>query len=97
MTKAEIQAKITVLQTQLGILNNSPSDTYPIGTMVVFSAAAGQRWYRLKIAEELWRNMTNVNEERSLAEWILAASESNIGYFEVYVLTVAATPIFASS
>lgn len=96
MTKAEIQAQITALQVQLGILNSAPSDTFPIGTVVVFSASSGSKWYRVKTAEETWKNLLGA-AEKTLAEWILESMESNIGYFEVYVLKVQETPIFASS
>lgn len=90
-----IQAQIAELNRQLGILNSAPADTFPLGTVVVFNAATGSKWYYFKVAEETWASKDG--EEKDLASWILEAMDSNIGYFEVYKLLVSPTPIFASA
>ena len=93
-----ITAKITALQVQLAILNRVPPDTFTFGTTVVFASGPGgkYKWYYVKTGEETWMNFKD-GTEKDLARWILAAMESDIGYFEVYVLVVQSTPIFASA
>lgn len=94
--KTEIQAKINELEEQLAILNTAPEDTFNIGTVVLFSATGNKKWYRTKTGEETWRNIAN-NSEKSLAEWILEAIDSNTGYFEVYELRVQNSPFYTSA
>ncbi|MFY3741602.1 MAG: hypothetical protein HMLIMOIP_002060 [Candidatus Nitrosomirales archaeon] len=96
MKRAEIQEQIADLQSKLDIMNRVPSDTFPFGTVVVFSAASGSKWHYLKTGEETWLNL-QVNTAKDLASWILTAVESNVGYFEVYELKVQPTPFFASA
>lgn len=91
-----IQAQIVALQAKLAILNLAPTDTYPFGTMVVFSPQVGPKWFYFKTAEESWRDIHSAIE-KPLNEWILAAKESPVGYFEVYVLITQASPIYASA
>ena len=98
--KQEIQTQIANLQAELTVLNRAPSDTYPFGTVVVFASGTGgaTKWYYRKVAEETWESMVSTPVMQSdLASWIAYALESGIGYFEVYVLTVAPSPIFASA
>jgi len=78
------------------ILSQAPTDIYNFGTVVVFASGVSgvTKWYYLKVAEELWMDFAT-GTEKTLSEWILNANEANIGYFEVYVLTVAPSPIYA--
>ena len=95
--KEDIQTNIAKLQAELALLNSVAEDTFSFGTVVVFSSGS-TKWHYVKVAEEAWKPMGSSSvPERSLAEWVLNAVQANIGYFEVYVLTVAATPFFASS
>jgi hypothetical protein len=96
--RSDILDEIARLQTQLATLNRVPSDTFPIGSIVVFASGIGgkNKWYYVKTAEETWRYFVT-NVEKDLASWILEATEASIGYFEVYVLTVNGSPIFASA
>jgi hypothetical protein len=97
MTRAEIIAEIARLEAQLVILNLVPTDSYPFGTVVVFAADNNRtKWHYLKTGEEAWKKF-GFTTEMTLAEWILSAKESEVGYFEVYVLTVAANPIYTSA
>lgn len=89
-----LQAQVAALQAQIAILQSSPSDTYNLGTVVVFSSA-NAKWYYWKVAEETWESAQGV--QKPLNEWILDAKLSPVGYFEVYVLTVAPSPIYASA
>jgi len=87
------------LEGQLVILNQAPTDTYSFGTVVVFASGNGgtTKWHYVKVGEEAWKDMTlGLKTEKSLSEWVLYAREANIGYFEVYILTVAAIPIYAA-
>ena len=88
--KAEIDRK-------LAILNRSPSDIFPIGTIAVFTSNSGHRWHYRKTAEETWVEMQGNFSENDLASWILISEESNVGYFEVYIMTAAATPVYTTS
>ncbi len=92
----DLEAQIASLEARLAILNGAPEDTYNFGTVVVFSSA-NSRWHYVKDNEESWRDMTNGGPTKPLSEWILEARESPVGYFEVYVLSVANTPIYAAS
>jgi hypothetical protein len=95
--RQDIIDQIAALQAQLSILNTAPPDTYNFGTVVVF-ASTGHKWYYAKTAEETWLQLNGTSViEKSLSEWILEAKQSGIGYFEVYIMTVAPTPIYASS
>lgn len=96
--RSEIQAEIASLQVQLGILNRVPTDSFNLGTVVVFAAgnSGSVKWYYNKVAEETWANSAT-GVEKDLAGWILETMESNIGYFEVYELKVQPTPFFASA
>jgi len=82
----------------LDILNRCPTDIYPLGTIVRFAANNNTtKWHYLKVGEESWSYLESRTVDKELARWILEAMESTIGYFEVYVLTVAATPIFTQA
>lgn len=97
--RQELQQAIDQLNAQLTILNSVPTDSFPVGTVVVFSSDNNTRhWYYRKLNNELWTTMLfKSKEEKPLEEWILQTTQSDIGYFEVYVLTVAETPFYASS
>lgn len=89
--KAEIDQKLSVI-------NRVPEDTFNFGTVLVFSARTGHKWYYVKINEETWQDkQSNDGAVAPLVDWIFDAINSNIGYFEVYVMTPAEIPIFASS
>lgn len=95
--KEELESQLALIQARLAILNGSPEDVYPFGTVVVFAASSNTlKWHYVKDNEESWRDMQNGGPTKPLSEWILKARESDVGYFEVYVLTVAETPIYAS-
>lgn len=93
-----LKKQIADLQAELGILTTFPEDTYPLGTVAVFASGVGghNKTYYKKIEEETWANIAT-NEEKDLASWILFTRQSDIGYFEVYILTPAASPIYASA
>lgn len=94
----EVVAGIAKLQARLAVIDRINEDTFTFGTVVVFSAATGSKWYYIKTGEELWLDMQNdIRGEQQLIEWILGAIDSEIGYFEVYVLDTRATPFFASA
>lgn len=97
--RQELQQAIDQLNAQLTILNSVPTDSFPVGTVVVFSSNNNTRhWHYRKLVNELWTPMAyNSKKELPLEEWILQAKQTDIGYFEVYVLTVAETPFYASS
>ena len=88
---------IAKLQEELATLNQAPTDTFPFGTVVVFSAQSGVKWYYVKKGEEIWKPLSNTGAECSLAECILTAKKSGVGYFEVYVLITQEPPIYASA
>lgn len=94
--KSDIENELAKLNKKLQILNSAPNDTYPFGTVVVFSAV--EEWYYVKIGEESWKKLgkSNLNEELSLAEWILNSVEADVGYFEVYVMITDEDPIYSS-
>lgn len=96
--KERIQKEIEKLQRQLEDLNKAPEDIYPIGTVIIF-ATAQQRWFIEKVAEETWQKIKQGidRKQQSLAEWILEAEESNVGYFEVYVTQTMPEPIYAKA
>ena len=92
----ELNAEITEAQRKLAILNSAPSDTFNLGTAVVFSAANGFKWYYVKTSEETWLDLRSGNA-KDLASWILEAKDSAIGYFEVYELRPQPAPVYASA
>lgn len=95
--KTEIQDRIAKLQAQLAIINRTPSDTFHIGTVVVFSSNQNKvHWYYAKTGEEAWLDLKDGTVEKPLADWILNAVESGIGYFEVYDM-VPTNLVFASA
>lgn len=96
MTKLqELQEQIAELQAEVNILNSAPSDTYPFGTVVRFVANSNTtKWHYIKTSEETWLSM-EASSSRSLSEWILDAVNSDIGYFEVYLLTVAGSSFYS--
>lgn len=94
----DLLAEQAEVNRKLAILNSAPSDTYNLGTVVVFASGAGgvNKWHYVKVNEETWKDFQS-NGTKSLAEWILFITDLNVGYFEVYVLTVAPAPIYASA
>ena len=96
--RSDLLAQKAEIDRKLGILNRVGEDTFNLGTVVVFSAASGVHWYYRKVAEETWRDMQSQSGAVStLAEWVLEAEDANVGYFEIYALTPAQTPFYASS
>jgi hypothetical protein len=96
VTRAEIIAEIAELQAQLVILDSVSADAFPFGTIVVFDYGGGNKNYRVKTGEETWKHMSTATE-RSLAEWILDSKDNSSTYFEVYVMTAATIPFYASA
>jgi hypothetical protein len=94
--REDLLAQITDLQGKVAILDSAPEDIYTLNTVVLFDAANGSKWYYRKTDEESWVNVKG-GIVRNLAYWIYLATQSNVGYFEVYVLTPEEVPIFASS
>jgi hypothetical protein len=95
---AELNAEITAEQAQLAILASLPEDTYPLGTVAIFAWNSGRKHF-LKEAEEAWRSMSSGSTvQKELAYWIFLERELNPElYFEVYIMTAAALPIYASA
>lgn len=95
--KATLQAEIAERQAKLNIFNTIPEDTYSLGTLALFSGG-GSKWYYVKTAEETWKKVDGSNEVRELAEWIyLNKVLAPDLYFEVYIMTPSALPIYASA
>ncbi len=95
--KEDLQALLTETQNKLNILNSISDDVYNIGTIVRFSAASNtQQWHIKKVSEGSWKNLSSA-ATKQLAEWILHFNETNIGYFEAYVMNPEATPFYASA
>ena len=94
--KDDIQKKINSLQAELAILSRVPDDTFSFGTVALFSASSGAKWYYVKTDEESWRSFQRSQTE-TLEYWIDEAINSAVGYFEVYIMTPANKPIFTSS
>ena len=93
--KADIEAKIAILQ---GV----DEDTFNLHTVAQFSAASGSKWFYLKIGDEQWLRLTVISSSqgantRQLREWIYEAKTSDVGYFEVYMMSPAANPFYASA
>lgn len=85
-------------QAQLTVLNRVGSDTFSIGTIMLFSAASGAKWYYVKIAEETWASLRGGNPgTKALEEYVLDAVNSEIGYFEVYEVSIKPAPFFTSA
>jgi hypothetical protein len=95
---AEINADIAQEQARLTVLAALPEDTYPIGTVAIISWNNGKKHF-LKEAEEAWRSMASGSAmQKELAYWIYTEAETNPGvYFEVYIMTAAALPIYPSA
>lgn len=92
----EIQAQIAALQAKLAILQSVEEDTFPIGTIALFAANAGNtKWYYRKVAEETWAKVVGTGE-KPLREWVYEAKTLPMGYFEVFILQVPVTPFYAS-
>lgn len=94
--RQNLEAQVIEAQRQLAILDNIDEDIFNFGTVAVFSAPSHPRWYYVKVAEESWKSFTN-GTQKALADWIFEAEESNVGYFEVYMMTAAPDPFYASS
>lgn len=97
-TKQMLEAQILSLQQQLAIYNSIPGDTHNLGTVAVFSYSNGSKVYYRKTAEETWKSMQGLILEKALADWIFdARTITPTLYFEVYIMTPAASPIYASA
>jgi hypothetical protein len=100
--KVILQEQLNKIQSKLDILNRVPEDTYPFGTIIRFAANGNAvKWHIMKIDEESWIKIgpgfnSSTTVAQSTGDWILEAVDSNIGYFEVYVLTVGNAPIYTS-
>jgi hypothetical protein len=93
----DLVAKKNRIEKQLTILDRVGEDTYPIGTIVLFSAESGDKWYYLKVDEESWRYLSSVTGiVKQLRQWVLEAEQSGIGYFEIYKLLPDKTPFYVS-
>lgn len=95
----ELIAKKDRIDKQLSIIDRVGEDKFPIGTIALFSANTGDKWYYIKTGEEEWRYLhasTTRGIVKQLREWILEAEQSGIGYFEVYRLLAADTPFYSS-
>ena len=95
---AELNAVVAAQQAQLAILASLPEDTYPFGTVAIFAWSNGRKHF-LKEAEESWRSMSSDSFlQKELAYWIFTERTLNPAlYFEVYIMTAAALPIYASA
>jgi hypothetical protein len=93
----DLNAELAEVQRKLAIVNRVPDDTYSFGTIAVFADTHAQKWHYLKTGEESWKNMQNNAATKPLVDWVFESAQSGVGYFEVYILTVAAVPIFTSS
>lgn len=91
--RQDIEAHIAHYQEQLAKLNRMPEDRFNIGTMMVFSAQGGTKWYIRKVAEEAWTKL-NSSHQNDLAGWIFEAEETG-SYFEVYEMRTQPQPIYA--
>lgn len=95
--REELQDQRDEIDRKLAILNRVGEDTFPIGTIALFSSAQEHGYYR-KIAEESWRFMeSNTGGTRQLREIILEWEDSPVGYFEIYKLLPEATPFYVSA
>jgi leucyl aminopeptidase (aminopeptidase T) len=96
--KEQIQERINTLQKQLVAINRIPEDRFSIGTVLRFSANSNNiKWHIVKTAEESWVKVESIQTTATLEDWILNATESNVGYFEVYELKVQPQPLYTSS
>lgn len=94
----ELIAERNRIDQKLAILDRVGEDTFNIGAIALFASSAGDKWYYLKEAEEAWRFLNGQTQgAKQLRSWILEAEEANIGYFEVYLLSPANTPFYASA
>ncbi len=96
----DIQDQIAALQAKLALLQSIAEDTFNLGTIAQFSPASGQKVFYLKTAEETWAKISVTGPSsggKPLREWIVDFKESPIGYFEVYMMTAAAVPFYASA
>ncbi len=96
-TRAEILNKIAELQLLLGRYDATPEDVFHFGTIIRIAANNNMtKWHIIKTAEDTWRYLGGNGVERTLAEWILQATDSDLGYFEVYVLEPGSIPIYVN-
>jgi hypothetical protein len=89
----ELEAEKAAIEAKIAILESVPEDLFHFGTVVLFAATGGVKWYVVKTGEELWSKLSG-GAEQDLASWVLEAVESNIGYFELYELKVEETPFY---
>lgn len=97
--REDLQQEIAALQAKLAIIEGTPEDIYPFGTVAVFAFAGGGKNHYLKTAEENWVRLKGNNASAApLSEWIYSYRTSTTPvYFEVYILNIEETPIYASS
>ncbi len=97
-TTAELNAAHATEQERLAILASLPEDTYPFGTVAIFSWSNGKKHF-IKEAEEAWRSMSSGSVlQKELAYWIYTEKVNNPAlYFEVYTMIASALPIYASA
>lgn len=94
---ATVNAEIAAKQARLAILATLPADTYPFGTVAIFAWNNGREHY-IKVEEEEWRPMQGAsNITKELAYWVYIKKTTDPSvYFEVYIMTAAALPIYSS-
>jgi len=95
--REELQARLAETQRQINLLNGFPDDAFNFGTVIVMASGPNGmvKRYFVKVDEETWTDI-KTNMQASLAVFIMQAIESPTGYFEIYKMTVGATPIYAS-
>lgn len=93
---SKLQKEKEAIQDRIDKFLSVPEDTFPLGTVMLFSAASGAKWYIRKNSEESWIKLTGTGVAQELATWILEAVESSIGYFEVYRVVTQETPFFVN-
>lgn len=89
-----LQAEIAEANRKLAILDSIPEDTFNFNTVILISGP-NFKGYWVKTGEESWRNL-KTNNQKDLASLLFEHVEAHIGYFEVYVLTPGASPIYVN-
>lgn len=91
----DLQAQLADTQAKIDILLNAPEDTYPFGTIIRFAynGNAG-KFHIMKNGEESWVKLPSATGGKTIGEWIVDSQTQSIGYFEMYVMTPAESPIY---
>jgi hypothetical protein len=92
----DLLSQKAVIERKLAVIDRAGEDTYPVGTVALFSASV-QKGYYLKSAEETWRDMAGTGPTRQLIQIILEwETTPSVGYFEIYKLLPGASPVYVS-